>query len=114
MSEAQAILRNGGAQPGAFTIWVQAVRAPSLSAAAVPVLLGTAIAARDGFFAGWRLIFALLGAVQPLYRCLIGCSSDNTVNSISRNNSDGTRTLKTLQGLIEHILIILWFDKNLN
>jgi 1,4-dihydroxy-2-naphthoate octaprenyltransferase len=63
MSEAQAIPRNGGAQPGAFAVWIQAVRAPSLSAAAVPVLLGTAVAARDGFFAGGRLIFALIGAV---------------------------------------------------
>jgi 1,4-dihydroxy-2-naphthoate octaprenyltransferase len=63
MSDAQAISHDGGARPSAFAIWIQAVRAPSLSAAAVPVLLGTAIAARDGFFAGWRLIFALIGAV---------------------------------------------------
>ncbi len=63
MTDAQAIPHSGGARPGAFAIWLQAVRAPSLSAAAVPVLLGTAVAARDGFFHGWRMLIALIGAV---------------------------------------------------
>lgn len=63
MTDAQAIPQSGGARPGAFAIWLQAVRAPSLSAAAVPVLLGTAVAARDGYFHGWRLLIALIGAV---------------------------------------------------
>jgi 1,4-dihydroxy-2-naphthoate polyprenyltransferase len=63
MTDAQAILQSGGARPGAFAIWLQAVRAPSLSAAAVPVLLGTAVAARDGYFRGWRMLIALIGAV---------------------------------------------------
>src|SRR5580704_5525336 len=63
MTDAQAIPQSDGARPGAFAIWLQAVRAPSLSAAAVPVLLGTAVAARDGFFHGWRMLLALIGAV---------------------------------------------------
>jgi len=63
MTDAQAIPQSGGARPGAFAIWRQAVRAPSLSAAAVPVLLGTAVAARDGYFHGWRMLIALIGAV---------------------------------------------------
>jgi 1,4-dihydroxy-2-naphthoate octaprenyltransferase len=63
MTDAQAIPQSGGARPGAFAIWLQAVRAPSLSAAAVPVLLGTAAAARDGYFRGWRMLIALVGAV---------------------------------------------------
>jgi len=63
MADAQAIPHSGGARPSAFAIWLHAVRAPSLSAAAVPVLLGTAVAARDGYFHGWRLLIALIGAV---------------------------------------------------
>jgi 1,4-dihydroxy-2-naphthoate octaprenyltransferase len=63
MTDAQAIPQSGGARPSAFAIWLQAVRAPSLSAAAVPVLLGTAAAARAGFFHGWRMLIALIGAV---------------------------------------------------
>src|SRR5580704_18752517 len=63
MTDAQAIPQSGGARPGAFAIWLQAVRAPSLSAAAVPVLLGAAVAARDGYFRGWRMLIALIGAV---------------------------------------------------
>src|SRR5262249_47918562 len=63
MTEASAILKDGGARPGRFAIWIQAIRAPSLSAAAIPVLLGAAIAARDGFFAPGRLLLALIGAM---------------------------------------------------
>src|SRR5215469_1828974 len=51
------------ARPGAFAIWIQAVRAPSLTAAAIPVLLGMAVAARDGFFSLPRLLLALIGAM---------------------------------------------------
>src|SRR5262249_53763547 len=61
MTEASAILKGGGTRPRALAIWIQAIRAPSLSAAAIPVLLGAAIAARDGFFAPGRL--ALVGAM---------------------------------------------------
>jgi len=63
MADAGAISQEGGTRPGAFSIWIQAIRAPSLSAAAIPVLLGVAIAARDGFFSFGRLLLALLGAL---------------------------------------------------
>jgi 1,4-dihydroxy-2-naphthoate octaprenyltransferase len=63
MADAGAISQEGGTRPGAFSIWIQAIRAPSLSAAAIPVLLGVAIAARDGFFSFGRLLLALLGAI---------------------------------------------------
>lgn len=63
MAEAGAISHGGGARPGAFSIWIQAIRAPSLSAAAIPVLLGVAVAARDGFFSAGRMILALVGAM---------------------------------------------------
>jgi 1,4-dihydroxy-2-naphthoate octaprenyltransferase len=63
MMEASAIPQGGGARPGSVAIWFQAIRAVSLSAAAIPVLLGVAIAARDGFFAPGRMIIALIGAM---------------------------------------------------
>src|SRR5208282_55551 len=63
MAEAGAIADGGGTRPGALAIWIQAIRAPSLSAAAIPVLLGVAIAARDGFFAPGRMVLALIGAM---------------------------------------------------
>jgi 1,4-dihydroxy-2-naphthoate octaprenyltransferase len=63
MTQAGAISRGGGAGPGTLAIWFQAIRAPSLSAAAIPVLLGTAIATRDGFFSFGRFLLALFGAV---------------------------------------------------
>ena len=63
MAEAGAISRGGGARPGAIAIWIQAIRAPSLSAAVIPVLLGVAVAARAGFFSLPRMILALVGAM---------------------------------------------------
>ncbi len=63
MAEASAIPQGSGARPGALAIWFQALRVLSLSAAAIPVLLGVAIAARDGFFAPGRMVLALVGAM---------------------------------------------------
>ncbi|HEY6298177.1 MAG TPA: 1,4-dihydroxy-2-naphthoate octaprenyltransferase [Candidatus Binatus sp.] len=63
MAEAGAIADGNGARPGAVTVWIQAIRAPSLSAAAIPVLLGVAVAARAGFFSLGRMILALVGAM---------------------------------------------------
>jgi 1,4-dihydroxy-2-naphthoate octaprenyltransferase len=63
MAEAGAIADGNGARPGAVTVWIQAIRAPSLSAAAIPVLLGVAVAARAGFFSLGRMILALAGAM---------------------------------------------------
>jgi len=63
MAEAGAIAGGGGARPGAEAVWIQAIRAPSLSAAAIPVLLGVAVAARAGFFSAGRMALALVGAM---------------------------------------------------
>jgi 1,4-dihydroxy-2-naphthoate octaprenyltransferase len=63
MAEAGAIADGNGARPGAVAVWIQAIRAPSLSAAAIPVLLGVAVAARTGFFSLGRMILALVGAM---------------------------------------------------
>jgi 1,4-dihydroxy-2-naphthoate octaprenyltransferase len=63
MDEAGAITNGGGARPGALAVWIQAIRAPSLSAAAIPVMLGVAVAARGGFFSLGRMILALVGAM---------------------------------------------------
>lgn len=63
MTDASAISHGGGTRPGAFAVWVQAIRIFSLSAAAIPVLLGVAIAARDGFFSPGRMLLALMGAM---------------------------------------------------
>ena len=63
MTEASAIPHGGGTRPSTFAIWIQAIRLLSLSAAVIPVLLGVAIAARDGFFAPGRMVLALLGAM---------------------------------------------------
>ncbi len=59
----EAISHRGGARPGALAVWIQAIRAPSLSAAAIPVLLGVAVAARAGFFSLGRMLLALVGAM---------------------------------------------------
>src|SRR6202047_1066440 len=59
----EAITHGGGGRPGVLAIWIQAIRAPSLSAAAIPVLLGVAVAAREGFFLLGRMVFALVRAM---------------------------------------------------
>src|SRR6202451_1525152 len=59
----QVITHGGNARPGTVAVWIQAIRAPSLSAAAIPVLLGVAVAARAGFFSMGRMILALVGAI---------------------------------------------------
>ncbi len=62
MTEAATISQSGGA-PGRLRVWIRGIRAPSLSAAAIPVILGATIALRDGFFSGARLLLALAGAL---------------------------------------------------
>jgi len=60
----EVISHGGPTRPGALAVWIQAIRAPSLSAAAIPVLLGVAVAARAGFFSLGRMILALVEALQ--------------------------------------------------
>ncbi|HUO03623.1 MAG TPA: 1,4-dihydroxy-2-naphthoate octaprenyltransferase [Candidatus Binataceae bacterium] len=88
MAEAGAIPHGGGAKPGAIAVWLRAIRAPSLSAAAIPVLLGAAVAVRDGFFAPGRLILALVGSmaiqagtnlINDYYDYLSGADSEQSL-----------------------------------
>src|SRR5258708_17423740 len=83
-----AIAHGGGGRPGAVAVWIQAIRAPSLSAAAIPVLLGVAVAAREGFFARGRMTLALLGAmaiqagtnlINDYYDCRSGADSEQSL-----------------------------------
>ena len=88
MTEAGAIADGGGARPGAVAVWIQAIRAPSLSAAAIPVLLGVAVAARAGFFSAGRMALALVGAmaiqagtnlINDYYDFLSGADSEQSL-----------------------------------
>ncbi len=53
----------GGTRPGGLQAWRMAARLPTLPAAAAPVLVGTAIAIRDGVFAPLPALAALAGAI---------------------------------------------------
>jgi 1,4-dihydroxy-2-naphthoate octaprenyltransferase len=63
MTEATVVSSSGSSQPGLLAIWFQAIRSYSLTASATPVLVGVAMAARDGFFSLPRFILALAGAL---------------------------------------------------
>ncbi len=49
--------------PGSFRAWVLAVRPPTLTAAVVPVAVGTGVALRDGYWAPLAALAALVGAL---------------------------------------------------
>jgi 1,4-dihydroxy-2-naphthoate octaprenyltransferase len=47
----------------ALRSWLRAIRPFTLPASVVPVLVGTALAFRDGHFGGWRFLLTLLGSM---------------------------------------------------
>ncbi|MEX1023170.1 MAG: 1,4-dihydroxy-2-naphthoate polyprenyltransferase [Dehalococcoidia bacterium] len=49
--------------PGSLAAWVLAIRPPTLTAAVVPVAVGTAVALRDGYREPWAAVAALVGAL---------------------------------------------------
>jgi 1,4-dihydroxy-2-naphthoate octaprenyltransferase len=51
------------ADPGRARAWLLALRLPTLAAAVVPVLVGSAVAAREGFFRTGPAVAALAGAL---------------------------------------------------
>ena len=51
------------AKPGKLGVWLYALRIPTLSAAVVPVLVGTALAWRHGAAHRWAALPALVGAI---------------------------------------------------
>ena len=50
-------------QAGSVRVWLMAIRVPTLSAAIVPVLVGTGVALHDGVWAPWATAAALFGAL---------------------------------------------------
>jgi len=52
-----------GAKPGTLGVWLHALRIPTLSAAVVPVIVGTALAWRNGAAHPWAALPALIGAI---------------------------------------------------
>jgi 1,4-dihydroxy-2-naphthoate octaprenyltransferase len=50
-------------RPGAVRVWLAALRVPTLAASVAPVLVGTALAARDGRYRAGPALAALLGAL---------------------------------------------------
>ncbi len=61
MSEAPSIDEAAG--PGRLQAWFEACRSYSLTASVTPLLVGAAMAVRAGFFAPFRLLAALAGAL---------------------------------------------------
>lgn len=49
--------------PGSLRAWILAIRPPTLTAAIVPVAVGTGVAVRDGYWAPLAAIAALIGAL---------------------------------------------------
>jgi 1,4-dihydroxy-2-naphthoate octaprenyltransferase len=49
--------------PRPLTSWFRAIRPFTLPASVVPVLVGTALAFRDGYFDGWRFVLTLVGSI---------------------------------------------------
>jgi 1,4-dihydroxy-2-naphthoate polyprenyltransferase len=51
------------APPGPLKVWLMAIRVPTLPAAVVPVLVGSATALADGMLRPWAFVAALLAAL---------------------------------------------------
>jgi 1,4-dihydroxy-2-naphthoate octaprenyltransferase len=49
--------------PGSLRAWILATRLPTLTAAVVPVAVGTSVALRDGYREPWAALAALVGAL---------------------------------------------------
>lgn len=78
-------------RPDTLAAWVQAFRVFSLTASITPVLLGTVMAWRDGFFSLSRLALTLLGAVAIHIGTNLTNDYYDHVNGIDSTESMGSR-----------------------
>jgi 1,4-dihydroxy-2-naphthoate octaprenyltransferase len=77
-------------RPHTFSSWVQAIRVFSLTASIIPVLLGTALAWRDGFFSVSRFALTLLGAIAIQVGTNLTNDYYDHVNGIDTTESMGS------------------------
>lgn len=69
-----------GARPGPVRVWLMAIRPPTLTAAVSPVIVGSAVAVRDGVFEVGPAVAALFGA----FAIQIGVNLANDVSDFRR------------------------------
>ncbi|MEX2446378.1 MAG: 1,4-dihydroxy-2-naphthoate polyprenyltransferase [Dehalococcoidia bacterium] len=63
MADTTSPVMGGMTHPGRARVWMMAIRPPTLTAAVVPVVVGTAVALNDGIRAPWAALAALVGAL---------------------------------------------------
>jgi 1,4-dihydroxy-2-naphthoate octaprenyltransferase len=80
-------IQTNTAAPVRWRVWMLAIRVPTLSAAVVPVLVGTAIAAREGRFNG--VIFAVVMCAALLIQ--IGTNLTNDLFDFQKGADTGAR-----------------------
>jgi 1,4-dihydroxy-2-naphthoate octaprenyltransferase len=95
MMEAEVLTGSGPAHPGLGAIWFQAIRSYSLTASATPVLVGTAMAVRAGFFSTGRFVLALVGALAiQIGTNLINDYYDYASGADSPDSMGGSRVIQ--------------------
>jgi 1,4-dihydroxy-2-naphthoate polyprenyltransferase len=73
--------------PGSISAWVLAIRPPTLTAAIVPVAVGTGVALRDGYREPWAALAALVGALA----LQIGANFANDLSDFRRGADNEQR-----------------------
>jgi 1,4-dihydroxy-2-naphthoate octaprenyltransferase len=76
------------ARPDRARVWLLALRVPTLAAAVVPVMVGSAVAARQGFFRAGPALAALAGALL----IQIGTNFANDLYDYQKGADHGGRT----------------------
>lgn len=73
--------------PGSLRAWILAVRPPTLTAAIVPVAVGTGVAVRDGYWQPMAALAALVGAIA----LQIGANFANDLSDFRRGADNESR-----------------------
>ncbi len=102
-------LSQSASRPSRAQAWLLASRPATLPAAVAPVLVGTALAQRDGVFAPWPALAALLGALL----LQVGANLANDVSDFRRGADTETRLgplRVTAQGILteRQVLAGMW------